>query len=507
MLAFLLLAARYAEMTARQRAGAGLDRLLQWMPSTALKAGDRVTVAPGERVPADGIVVEGASSADESLLTGESRPVAKRAGDALIAGSVNLEQPLTLHVTRAGDDTQAAAVARLAERAGATRPKLVEAADRLAGRLTHVVLITAAAAGLFWGDAWIAVAILVATCPCALGLAAPIVLTRANAFLLRSGALVTRSSVHEALGRVTDVVFDKTGTLTLGHPAISRITLLGKCDERTCLELASALEASSRHPIARAFPAGTRFKAQDVRNHAAEGIEGTIDGVRFRIGSRRFCISGSAASGPGVFLANESGLLAAFELHDAPRPGAAELVATLRARGIELHLASGDDPAIVATLARELGIGRWQGAMHPETKQDYVAHLQGEGGVVAVVGDGLNDTPVLAAADVSFAMASGADAAQLRADIVVHGLSAIAGSLEVARRAMRLVRENLAWALAYNALALPAAALGVIGPWEAALGMGASSIIVMSNASRSIQPGKPWKASTSSFRSPSPSYS
>ena len=508
MLAFLLLGARYAELVARQRATAPLDRLLQWVPDAALEAGERVTVAPGERVPADGIVEAGASSADESLLTGESRPVAKRAGDPLIAGSVNLEQPLTVRVTRAGEQTQAAAIARLAERAGAARPPVVELADRIAAWLTPVVLLTAAIAAAFWGNLWIAVAVLVVTCPCALGLAAPIVLTRANGALLSLGALVTRSSAHPALERVTDIVFDKTGTLTLGQPAITRVTLLGAHDEATCLELASALEGSSRHPLARAFRASSSFAVDEARNYPGEGVEGRIGGVRYRIGSRAFC---NAMGGPGsvpefgVFLASQAGWLAAFEVRDAPRPEAAQLIAGLK--GYRVHVASGDDPQLVGELARELGIAVWQGAMRPQAKHDYVKALQAEGRVVAVVGDGLNDTPVLAAADVSIAMASGADAAQLQADIVVQRLACLSHCFGVARRAMRLVRENFAWALAYNALALPAAALGLIGPWEAALGMGASSIVVMLNASRALLPKETWKASTSSSRSPSLSYS
>lgn len=514
MLAFLLLAARYAESSARARAAAQLDRLMQWQPPQALRRGEVVVVAPGERFPADGVVLAGASSADESLLTGEARPVAKRAGDAVVAGSVNLEQPLEVRVTRAGDDTQAAAIARLAERAAASRPALVETADRIGAHLTRVVLAAALAAGLFWGNAWIAVAVLVATCPCALALAAPIVLTRANAALLSLGALVTRSRAHEALARVTDVVLDKTGTLTAGRVAVSRVALLGDADEAACLEIAASLEAASRHPVARAFTGFPSFPVREARSFPGEGVEARIGGIRHRIGARRFCeaLCGTPAPAPAsVFLASERGWLAGFALADPLRPDAAALVAALRGRGIEVHLASGDEPQAVAAMARELGIGRWQGAMGPQAKHDYVAGLQDEGRVVAMVGDGLNDAPVLARADVSFAMAGGADAAQLRADIVVTGerLAAVPEAFGVARRAMRLVRQGFAWALAYNALVLPLAALGWIGPWQAALGMGASSLAVMLNASRRLAPKAnaqaPWKASTSS--SPSPSFS
>lgn len=513
MLAFLLLGARYAEFAIRNRAAAQLDRLMQWVPATALKPGDRVTVAPGERFPADGVVERGDSSADESLLTGEARPLAKRPGDAVVAGAINLEQPLEVRVVRAGADTRSAAIARLAERAAASRPRLVETADRIGAHLTKVVLVAAAAAGLYWGSAWIAVAVLVATCPCALALAAPIVLTRANAALLARGALVTRSSAHETLARVTDVVFDKTGTLTMGRIGISRVTLLGEADEAGCIDIAAALERSSVHPIAHAFRFSAPIDAAEPKNHPGEGVEGGVAGRRHRIGGKRFCEALAGTPAPasgGVFLAREGGWLAAFDLSDSLRPDAAALVAALHEKGFEVHLASGDEPGAVAAIARQLGIGRWQGGMTPEVKHDYVARLQDEGRVVAMVGDGLNDAPVLARADVSFAMGSGADAAQLHADIVIAGerLAAISESFLVARRAMRLVRQGFAWALAYNAIVLPLAALGWIGPWQAALGMGASSFLVMLNASRPLGPeGKwqagQWKASTSSSRSPS----
>ena len=507
MLAFLLLAARFAESEARHRATAGLDRLLGWSAPRCFVPGERVTIAPGERFPADGVVENGASSADESLLTGESRPLAKQPGDAVVAGSVNLEQPLDIRVTRAGNDTQAAAIARLAERASASRPKLVETADRIAGALTPVALVVALAAGLYWGDAWIAVAVVVATCPCALALAAPIVLTRANAAALAKGALVTRSSAHEALQRVTDVVIDKTGTLTRGRIAVSGVF----SSTSDALDLAAALEASSRHPIARAFGA-TRRRCDASRNFPGEGIEGTIEGRRLRVGSRSFCeaIAGSPCAWQAkLYLAGEGEWLAAFELDDPARPDAIELVQALRRRGVRITLASGDDPAVVERLARGLGIERWRGAMTPQGKHDLVAGLQAEGRVVAVIGDGLNDTPVLARADVSFAMGSGADAAQLSADVVLTGnrLAAVPEALDLSRAAMRLVRRGFAWAVAYNAAALPLAAFGLIGPWEAALGMGASSIIVMLNASRPLARKEQWKASTSSSPSRSPSYS
>ena len=519
MLAFLLLAARYAESIARRRAKAELDPLLRFSSSRKLSIGEMLQVAPGERIPADGVVAEGASSADESLLTGESRPIAKRPGDELAAGSVNLEQPLTMRVTRTGAGTRAAAIARLAERAAASRPALVEGAERAARALTLVVLATAAVAWWHSRDAWIAVAILVATCPCALALAAPIVLTRAGSALLGRGVLVTRARALGPLDRVTDIVFDKTGTLTAGRLSLSGVFCFQNTRIDECRRLAAALESASLHPAARVLQAAGAPAATEVRNHPGRGVEGVVDGERLRIGSARFCaeLAGRAPEDVlslkietmRVYLAARGRWLAAFELEDSPRPDAQALIAELQALGKTVHLCSGDTPGVVASVALRLGIGNFRGLMAPQDKLAYVRSLQREGRVVAMVGDGLNDAPVLAGADASIAMAGGADLAQLRADAVLLSarLDGILFLLNSSKRAMRLVKQNLAWALAYNAAVLPLAAAGWLGPWEAALGMGASSVVVLLNALRPVAPPDPWKASSSSFPSPSPSYS
>jgi len=528
MLVFLLLAARTLEAAARERAARSLDPLARWMPSFATRLsgpevdaqaarvaahaiapGEYVLVAPGERVPADGVVLRGASSADESLLTGESRPVSKGPGTALIGGSINLEQPVVMQVSRTGPDTQAAAVLRLVERAAAGKPKLVEAADRLAARLTAVVLLVAAAAFLVWAREspaqaiWVAVAVLVATCPCALALAAPIVLTRANALLLSRGLALTRGAAIERLERTTDVVLDKTGTLTAGRFSIRTVTPFGALAADDCLAIARALETSSRHPIARAFDGPAVQTADDVQNAPGQGLEGIVGGRRVRLGTEAYCreLAGSAAPAAfaraaeqqtPVFLADAQGWLAAFLLEDALRPEAEAFVADLAARGLRVHLASGDHPAAVDAVARRLGIASVLGGATPQDKFAFVQRLQYEGRVVVMIGDGLNDAPVLARADVSVAIAGGADAAQAQADIVLLGgqgvlrLSAVAEALSIARRAMRVIRENFAWAVAYNGIALPLAALGWIGPWEAAIGMAASSFIVVVNAMRPL---------------------
>jgi len=542
MLAFLLLGARYVEHAARRRAARELDHLARWMPSFALRLADPDEVAnarqvpahrlapgefalvpPGERVPADGVVVSGASSVDESLLTGESRPLAKAPGAALVGGSINLEQALVMRVVRAGADTQAAAIARLVERAAAGRPKLVERADRLARSLTVVVLIIAAGAFLYWLDAaperawWVAVAVFVVTCPCALALAAPIVLTRANGQLLARGLALTRGPALETLDRVTDVVLDKTGTLTTGHVVLAQSVALGEAGERDCVAWAGAIEAASRHPIARAFSAerpagrGPLPAVAEVRNFPGHGLEGRVAGRRMRIGTEAFCRelcrapAPAAADAPAgqspVYLADAEGWLALFRLEDPLRADAGELVRTLAARGLRVHLVSGDDPQAVEPVARRLGIESFGARATPQDKFAFVERLQREGRVVAMLGDGLNDAPVLARADVSIAMGCGADAAQAQADMVLLGsgeqageqsrLAAAGDAFAFARSAMRVIRQNLAWAIAYNAVALPAAAAGWIGPWEAAIGMTASSFIVVANAMRPLARGAP----------------
>ena len=533
MLAFLLLGARYIELAARQRAVRELDRLGRWVPEFALRigaagaekvaahalvAGDRVLVPAGERVPADGTVVAGASSADESLLTGESRPIAKRAGSPVTGGSINLEQPLTVRVTRTGADTSAAAITRLVERAAAGKPRLVLAADRIARSLTWVVL---AAALLGWwhsGEIGVAIAVLVATCPCALALASPIALTTASARLLERGAVLARAPALETLAKVTDVVLDKTGTLTAGTFRVARVEATGPLDEAACRALAARLESASRHPIARALAAEGVDSLEGARNAPGAGIEALAGARRMRAGTAAFCaeLAGSRFPNPDaapgytpVFLAEEGRWLARFLLEDAVRPEAAAMVRDLRGAGLRVHLLSGDEPKVVEALARRLGVESARGGATPGDKAEFVAALQRQGKFVAMLGDGLNDTPVLARADVSVAIGGGAEAAQSQADLVLPAarLGAFADARGISRGAMRAIRQNFFWALAYNAVALPLAALGAVGPLEAALGMAASSFLVVLNAARFAGEGRPWKASTSSFPSRSPSYS
>jgi Cu2+-exporting ATPase len=395
-------------------------------------------------------------------------------------------------------------VLRLIERAAAEKPRLIELADRTAAWFILFVLVLAAAAGMFWAATEpnrvlpVVVAVLVATCPCALSLATPVVLTVAIAELAARGIVVAQHQAVEALARATDVVLDKTGTLTRGEPRLAGITALGRVSREDCLALGAAIESASEHPIAKALAAtgagSSSLQVAGIRNVPGAGIEARVDGRTCRIGTHGFAAGlagGSAAptrdeEGTLVWLGDESGLLAAFRLGDELRPEAAEAVAGLRSLGLTVHLLSGDAERTTRDLARRAGIDLVQARADPDEKRRYVADLQRRGRVVAMVGDGINDAPVLAQADVSVAMGNGTRIAQTRADAVLlsEDLRELPRAVGYARRTLGVVRQNLVWAFAYNLIVLPLAVSGFLTPWGAAIGMSASSLLVVLNALR-----------------------
>ena len=531
MFVFFLLSGRYLEMMARQKAARSVEtlaraipafatRLIGW-PATADAAGERVAVAelrvgdavqirPGETVPADGSVLDGESAADESLLTGESRSVPKGVGDALIGGSVNTASPLVMRVERVGEATRVAAIQRLMERAAAERPRLVEMADRIAGRFIIALLVLAIGTALawWWIDAsralWIFVAVLVVSCPCALSLATPAALTVATGALAARGVLVTRGHAIEALARADRFIFDKTGTLTLGRMALVEVIPL-RDDAARALALAAALECGSEHPIARALAVGAADVAtkaviavDGLRATTGAGVEGSLEGRVWRLGRPAFvgAMRGTAlpanietkigAGDTVIALGNEDGWQAFFRLSDGLRPEAAGMTNRLTAAGIKLSIFSGDAPAAAARVGAALGIADARGGLSPEDKHAALRALQEAGETVAMVGDGVNDAPVLAQAQVSIAMGGGADLARANADVVLLGndLQALPEGLALARRTVRVVKQNLVWAFAYNFLAIPLAMGGWVTPWMAGIGMSASSLLVVLNALR-----------------------
>ena len=515
MFALFLLAGRYLERRARERTAAATAQLVNLLPASCLRLdqddqperillgelalGDRVLVQPGALLPADGVILSGQSSVDESLLTGEYLPLPRAEGDSVTAGTLNVEGPLTLQVQALGDDTRLSAIVRLLERAQGEKPRLAELADRVAQWFLLIVLGVAAVVGLVWWQIdserafWIVLALLVATCPCALSLATPTALTAATGRLHQLGLLVTRGHVLEGLNRIDTVIFDKTGTLTEGRLALSAIHPLGTLDQDACLALAAALENRSEHPIARAFGRAP-VAAEQVDSVPGLGLEGVVEGRRLRIGRADFVAALSEQPAPPIpgqngqwlLLGDSDGALAWLVLDDRIRSDAAALLDACRARDWQVLLLSGDSSPMVAEVARTLNITDARGGLTPDAKLEVLRQLHGEGRSVLMLGDGVNDVPVLAAADISIAMGSATDLAKTSADAVLlsNRLDSLVEGLAVARRTRRIIIENLTWASLYNGLILPFAAVGWVTPIWAALGMSLSSLLVVLNALR-----------------------
>ena len=492
---------------------AGTERI----PAAALRPGDRVRVRPGEVVPADGTIRSGHSAFDESLLTGESNPVARSEGSRLLAGSVNGAGVVDVEVTSAGDATVLGGVLRRAEQAARERPAIAQLADRAAAWFIGGVLVLAAGVTIGWlvhdpaRMIPVLVSVLVVTCPCALSLATPAAMTAALGALARAGLIATRANAVERLALATHCLADKTGTLTEGQFRLRSVTSYAALSEPRCLALAAALERYATHPAAAALVAAAdsaedqelavgRIEEPEAR---IGGVTALIDGVRYAVGSPEFVartlgpnpgapgqgIPGTPRNDDGathVFLAREGALLARFVLADTLRPDASALVEGLRQRGIETTIASGDSAAAVSRAARALGVAHHLAGLSPEDKLDEAARLAASGERVLMLGDGVNDTPALAGAHVSVAMGRGAAAAAARADAVLIGdhPGRLLTALDIARHARRIVKQNLAWALGYNLVALPLAAAGAVPPWAAAIGMSLSSLAVAGNALR-----------------------
>jgi Cu2+-exporting ATPase len=517
MFVFFLSLGRYVEMVARHRSGSVADALARLAPVTArrlrdgvvedvqaaeLEPGDELLVRTGEVFAADGIVAEGSGRVDESMLTGESSAVQKDAGGPVHAGTQNLGAPLRVSVSAVADRTVLAGIVALLERAQAERPRVARAADRAAAWFLGRILLGAAVVFVAW---WFVdpsrafpatLAVLVVTCPCALSLATPAAIAAATAGLARRGVLVAHSDALETLARAHHVLWDKTGTLTRGLVRIEEIRALAGHTESECLAMAASLERMSEHPIARAFiePGVATEQATEVEVHAGLGVEGTVGQRRLRIGRPSFATGLAPAHTPIVGVEGESwiclgdpgGLLAEFRLTDQLRPEAAACVANLRRLGLDSEIVSGDDPDAVSRIAALCGIGRSAARLDPVHKLARVKDLQAAGVVVVAIGDGINDAPLLRGADVAMAMGRGSALAQTSADLILvrDSLQEIPHAVEVARRTQRIIRQNLTWAIGYNVAALPLAAFGFVPPWLAAIGMSASSVVVVLNAMR-----------------------
>lgn len=512
MFVFFLTLGRFLEMRARHRAVDRTVALTSVLPSTvtrledaerrvvavsSLVKGDRIVVAAGESIPADGKLLTGNTRVDESLLTGESEPVARGPGDTVVAGSINRNGTIEIAVGKTGVDTTLGAISRMSERARYSRPGFVRLADRIASFVVAALLVVAAAVAAAWylieaeRAFVVTLSVLVVTCPCALALATPAAFAAAGSRLADLRLLLTQGEAIEALSRADRFVFDKTGTLTYGRPVVSDCQVFDETlSAREALGIAAALEADSTHPIAEAFRIDDRPAA--VANCLAvpgRGIVGDVDGRSWRLGKREFVDfveDTEATHSTRVWLGTDGRAVAVFEITDQLRADAGETIRRLRALGAKVTLLSGDARGPVAQAAQTLDIDDAHAGCLPEDKLDIIRRYQASGETVVMVGDGINDAPVLAASDASIAPAHAASLAQTNADIIMLGdqLNPVVTAARVARQTMRIVRQNLAWAVVYNAGALPLAAAGLVPPWLAAIGMSASSLIVVLNALR-----------------------
>ncbi|MCK5917199.1 MAG: heavy metal translocating P-type ATPase, partial [Cocleimonas sp.] len=447
----------------------------------------------------------------ESLLTGESLPVTKKIKEELTGGTHNIESPLTMQVNKLGDSTVLSSIVRLLERAQSEKPSLARFADRFAAWFVSIMLIIALSVFAFWwfyepsNAFWVTLSVLVVTCPCALSLATPAALTTATGALTEKGVLTTRGHALETLANITHIFFDKTGTLTHGNMVVSDVQQLGDIPIDQCQKLAAGLESASEHPIAKALLNDienvTLFK--QAKAESGKGIEGIFDNDLYRIGTADYIaeIAGKLSTyndskeqgqGSTVYLGKQSRItndtqwLASFTLEDEIREEAEEAISSIKKMGIKVTLLSGDKQDVVDRIAETLGFQQAIGELLPEQKLQYLQSAQQKNEIVAMIGDGVNDAPVLAGAQVSIAMGEGSQLAQVSADMVLlsENLALLPEAIQTARAMQRIIKQNFAWAIFYNVLAIPLAASALLAPWMAALGMSFSSLVVVLNALR-----------------------
>lgn len=523
MFVFFVLLARYFETRGRIRAAAHLDKLAQAVPAMARKMdgddghevpvmdllpGDVVHIIPGEQVPVDGKILSGSSSFDESLLTGESVPVHHGVGDHVVAGSINGEQAVKVEVLQTAGGTTIDQITRMVDHGLEQRPKSAVLAEHAASWFVRIILVIALVTATYWfivdPSQWLpnTIAVLIVTCPCALALATPVSLAIGAGRFIASGILPLRMAALDVLAKAERIVFDKTGTLTTGQFELVEVVSLDAMSEQDCRAYARALAKESEHPVAKTIQlldSSQPIDVVNVHNDPGHGIEGVISNSRWRLGRPDYVIAIADLPMPSAvseyevqgytvsLLANEDGVQALLALEDALRPGAHQLMTELSYLGIsDMTILSGDASASVARVGRETGINDVHSRMTPASKLDWMKNYQRDGEPVIMVGDGINDAPTLAAADVSISLASSTDLANASSDFLLmnDNLNGVSRAAELSHSIYHNIRQNLLWAVAYNLIAVPLAAAGYIAPWAAAIGMSVSSIIVVGNALR-----------------------
>lgn len=524
MFVAFILAARYVELLARQDAQGGAEALAKQLPatceryinypdSTELKSvpvvkcqiGDYLRVPAGAVIPADGNLIEGECNLDESLLTGESRSIRKQIGDALYAGTHNIQNPFVMQITAVGQSTRIAGIASLLDSALEAKPAVVGLAEKWAGHFVLFLIGSAAISTAIWmiidpSKAWtVLVAVLVASCPCALSLAVPTAMAASQGAVTKLGLLIVRGHVMESLVKVTDIVLDKTGTLTMGEPELKEVELFRvDIDRETALAIAVGLEEGQTHPLALAFVRAAhqsgvvpKLPTNLVHNELGLGVRAG----HFVLGSQswmqslghiKMALHSYSGEYGSVFLADEQGLIARFVFLDTPRTGVRELLAMAKRRGITVHMVSGDDSATVHWWATHFGITQFHSSVSPEGKYAFIETLQGNNRICLAIGDGINDAPLLAKANVSVAVGSGSPLASASADAILTAtsLAPLAKALSMADRTRTVIQQSLLWAFIYNIVAIPVAMMGWINPWVAGIGMALSSLAVTLNAWR-----------------------
>lgn len=526
MFVFFLLLARRFELGGKLIAADHLERLARVIPGTAqridedgqrhgvsveeLVPGDLVRLVPGETVPVDGEISSGTSSFDESLLTGESRPVLKQTGDNVVAGSVNGDQPVVIRVSKTIQSSALSEIRQQVEYGLEQRPHYAELAERVASVFVAIILVIAFATAMFWllagSDNWLpsTIAVLIVTCPCALALATPVALTVSAGRLIKLGILPLRMRALDALAKCNYFVFDKTGTLTAGTPSVVHVIALPGVDEMRATQLAAAMSADSEHPIAKALRSievPSQIVAEKIKNVPGAGISASIDNNEWRFGKQEFALSAalldneiqeqidaSRKQGQTVsLLSNNDTVQAIFIFEDPLRPGIEEMLSGLaEIPNTHFSILSGDARSSVEKIGQQLGIDDCHGGMTPPQKLAWIESRQQQGYRIAMFGDGINDAPALAAADVSISFSAATDLANVSSDFLILGkdASVLVDARNLAIRTRRNIMQNFSWAAAYNFTAIPFAALGMIPPWGAAIGMSFSSLFVVTNALR-----------------------